>query len=102
MNHCDSFASKVNQMESESKIKLFAHVNQRSNKVLIHPAYQNLFVIFDSLRRIKHLQIKIIDSVRALFSVIFSFENFSSQPNQSNETIGKDDATTQLLLWRLR
>jgi len=30
------------------------------------------------------------------------FENFSSQPNQSNETIGKDDATTQLLLWRLR
>ena len=36
------------------------------------------------------------------FSIIFSFENFSSQPNQSNETIGKDDATTQLLLWRLR
>ena len=33
---------------------------------------------------------------------MFRFENFSSQSNQMNDAIGKDDATTQLLLWRLR
>ena len=42
MNHCDLFALKVNQNESESKINGFAQVK----KYLIREVDQNLFFYF--------------------------------------------------------
>ena len=54
MNQCDSFASKVNQNESESKNKMIRSGESKTEKnFLIHLANQNHFVIFDSPRRIK-------------------------------------------------
>ena len=46
MNHCDSFASKVNQNESESKIKWFAEVNQKSKKDFDSPRESKSFCDF--------------------------------------------------------
>ena len=63
------------RFESESKrirIKnrmIHLSESQIKKKILIHLANQNLFVIFDSLRRIKNSRIKLIDSVRALLWV---------------------------------
>ena len=45
--------SKPNQNESESKIKWFAHVNQKLKKDCDSPHKSKLFVIFDTRRRIK-------------------------------------------------
>ena len=46
MNHCDSFASKMNKNESESKIKWFAHVNQKSKKNFDSPRESKSFCEF--------------------------------------------------------
>ena len=45
-DHCDSFASKVNQNESESKIKWFAQVNQKSKKDFDSPRESKSFCDF--------------------------------------------------------
>ena len=45
-NHCDSFASKVNQNESESKIKWFAKMNQKSKKDFDSPRESKSFYDF--------------------------------------------------------
>ena len=45
-DHCDSFASKVNQNESESKIKWFAKMNQKSKKDFDSPRESKSFCDF--------------------------------------------------------